>query len=322
MIKNFIKSPNYKILDFKDTPLNKIIKEKVDLEKYNLDKKITENINKEIKKIVIKYDEQNKENNIKEIIYLLNQINYQEESKIEPLNNKNNTKDKENKNLYINKKIVEKAIRLIFNSDIYRSNANILIFINNLVILDLNTLKSNMTPNTNNDLNTNNTNNIFEFNKDNTYTENDLKGREKKERSIQEFLKHKWAIYFPKFDEIYNIKEGVSSQIIDNYCGHFEESEYENGNVSLAGHNRGYRVNSFRYLNKLRKGSIILYKYENNVYLYKVSEIEKISDEDFSKIERKEDILTMITCLENIPDKRLCVTAIPKEWKELRGKNE
>ena len=136
MIKNFIKSPNYKILDFKDTPLNKIIKEKVDLEKYNLDKKITENINKGIKKIVIKYDEQNKENNIKEIIHLLNQINYQEESKIEPLNNKNNTKDKENKNLYINKKIVEKAIQLIFNSDIYRSNANILIFINNLVILD------------------------------------------------------------------------------------------------------------------------------------------------------------------------------------------
>ena len=253
---------------------------------------------------------------------MLNQINYQEESKIEPLNNKNNTKDKENKNLYINKKIVEKAIQLIFNSDIYRSNANILIFINNLVILDLNTLKLNTTPNTNNDLNTNNTNNIFEFNKDNTYTENDLKEREKKERSIQEFLKHKWAIYFPKFDEIYNIKEGVSSQIIDNYCGHFEESDYENWNVSLSGNNRGYRVNSFRYLNKLRKGSIILYKYENNVYLYKVSEIEKISDEDFSKIERKEDILTMITCLENISDKRLCVTAIPKEWKELRGKNE
>ena len=98
--------------------------------------------------------------------------------------------------------------------------------------------------------------------------------------------KFSWAIYFPDFNEVYEIKEGTDPDILNKYCGHFEETAKEIDNVALAGHNRGYDVNCFRNLKNLKRNSKIIYKYKDKKYIYNVSKIESISDEDFSKIYR------------------------------------
>lgn len=48
---------------------------------------------------------------------------------------------------------------------------------------------------------------------------------------------------------------------------------------------------------------------KNKLYEYQVIEKEKIKETDFSKIDRKDRILTLITCIENEKEYRLCVTA-------------
>lgn len=123
--------------------------------------------------------------------------------------------------------------------------------------------------------------------------------------------KYNWCIYFVQTGEIYNILDGTSYDNINNGCGHFKETSYtSNGNVALAGHNRGYKVNAFRNLEKLKLNSKVIYKYNGEISKYRISEFKKIKEDDFSKIERKGEYLTLITCIKNVPNKRLCVTAI------------
>ena len=56
-------------------------------------------------------------------------------------------------------------------------------------------------------------------------------------------------------------------------------------------------------------GSKVYYRVKNKLYEYQVIEKEKIKETDFSKIDRKDRILTLITCIENEREYRLCVTA-------------
>ena len=56
-------------------------------------------------------------------------------------------------------------------------------------------------------------------------------------------------------------------------------------------------------------GSKVYYRVKNKLYEYQVIEKEKIKETDFSKIDRKDRILTLITCIENEKEYRLCVTA-------------
>lgn len=103
--------------------------------------------------------------------------------------------------------------------------------------------------------------------------------------------------------------EGVSLDILDNACGHFPESATENGNVCIAGHNRGYKFNPFGNLKKLKLNDVIYYKKGKNVYKYKVIQKKKIDEENYQEIDKKGDYITIITCVENQPRKRLCVVA-------------
>lgn len=122
-----------------------------------------------------------------------------------------------------------------------------------------------------------------------------------------------WSIYFPKTNENYNIYETVSNEVLNKGIGHFSESKKIKGNIALAGHNRGYKVNSFSHLKNIKEGEEIYYKYRKEIFKYIVSTKEKISEYDYSKVERTGDFLTLITCVENRPELRLCVTAIRKK---------
>lgn len=117
-----------------------------------------------------------------------------------------------------------------------------------------------------------------------------------------------WQIEIPKINLKAQIKEGTDPENLNKYVGHFEESQYTKGNICLAAHNRGYKVNYFKNLKTLEKGDEIIYKFKNVKLTYKVTENKIIKDTDIEVIENtKENIITLITCVENQPEKRRCV---------------
>ena len=109
------------------------------------------------------------------------------------------------------------------------------------------------------------------------------------------------------------IADGTDSKIINKYVGHFENTSYLDGNVCLCSHNRGNNAAYFGGLKNLNKGDIITYitKYETKEY--EVKEVRKIEETDFSVLEQtEENQITLITCIENQRNLRLCVVGIEK----------
>lgn len=123
--------------------------------------------------------------------------------------------------------------------------------------------------------------------------------------------KENWQIEIPKINLIAPIAEGTSANTMNEYVGHFEETPKHGGNIGLAAHNRGYKVNYFNNLKLLEKGDLIIYSYNGEITKYSVDEIGIIKDTDWSKLQNsKQDKLTLITCLENKPEYRRYVQAI------------
>lgn len=117
-----------------------------------------------------------------------------------------------------------------------------------------------------------------------------------------------WQIEIPKINLKAKIQDGTDNENLNKYVGHFTESSYINGNVCLAAHNRGYKVNYFQNIKKLQKGDKIIYEFKNVKQTYIVTENKVIKDTDVQEIENtKENIITLITCVENEPEKRRCI---------------
>lgn len=126
-------------------------------------------------------------------------------------------------------------------------------------------------------------------------------------------LDDEWKIEIPKINLSAKIKEGTDEKTLNEYVGHFEETNKINGNIGLAAHNRGYKVNYFNRLKELEKGDLIYYKYKNIELIFEVQEERIIKDTDWSVLEKNENnYLTLITCLENVPEKRRCIIAKEK----------
>lgn len=107
------------------------------------------------------------------------------------------------------------------------------------------------------------------------------------------------------------IKEGTEEETLNKYVGHFTETALLDGNVCFAAHNRGYENNYFENLHKLENGDKINYITKFQEKSYKVVNIKEIKDTDVSVLEGTEDNrITLITCIANKGDKRLCVQAV------------
>lgn len=119
-----------------------------------------------------------------------------------------------------------------------------------------------------------------------------------------------WQIKIPKINLIANIKEGTDKETLNQFVGHFEETQRQNGNIGLAAHNRGYEVNYFARLRELKKGDEIIYQYNNYNKTYVVIRVLIIKDTNWDVLENtEENTLTLITCVENEPEFRRCVQA-------------
>ena len=125
-----------------------------------------------------------------------------------------------------------------------------------------------------------------------------------------------WSLSIPAINLInINIASGTTSDILLEYIGHFDTTPMYNGNIGLAAHNRGYKNNYFSNINKLKFGDKIIYSCAYGIKKYEVDIIEKIDSYDWSYLENtKENRITLITCVEDEPNLRLCVSG--KEIKE------
>ena len=123
-----------------------------------------------------------------------------------------------------------------------------------------------------------------------------------------------WQIEIPKISLIANIKEGTTKDILKQYVGHFKETQKENGNIGLAAHNRGYEVNYFQDLKLLKEGDEIKYKHNEFEKIYEVEKCGIIKDTEWEYLDNtEENMLTLITCVENEPEYRRCIQALEKE---------
>lgn len=122
-----------------------------------------------------------------------------------------------------------------------------------------------------------------------------------------------WKIEIPKISLEAPIAEGTTKETLNHYVGHFTETPNLDGNIGLAGHNRGYYVNYFGNLKEIKEGDEIIYTFGESQKKYVVTQNIRISDIDWSYLENtEENKITLITCIENEPAYRRCVQAIEK----------
>ena len=132
----------------------------------------------------------------------------------------------------------------------------------------------------------------------------------------QEVMNNVWKIQIPSIGLIADISNGTDKETLNKYVGHFIETPIEDGNIALAGHNRGYDVNYFSRLKELREGDEIIYIHNEINRIYEVTKNKIIKDTDIDVLENtEENILTLITCVENEPNYRRCVQAEEKDLK-------
>lgn len=106
------------------------------------------------------------------------------------------------------------------------------------------------------------------------------------------------------------VKEGSNKEILEEYIGHIENTSTYDGNIGLAAHNRGYEKSYFARLNELEGGDVVTYKTKFYTRKYKVDKIQTIFQTDWNLLKNtEENKITMITCVPNKRNQRLCVQA-------------
>lgn len=132
--------------------------------------------------------------------------------------------------------------------------------------------------------------------------------------SQKENYEYDWSIEIPIIELVAPIEETVEKEVMNRSVGHFQNTSKWEGNVGLGAHNRGYQVNYFANIKKLKRGDIINYTYEGKIRQYEVSNIVIIKDTDWSYLENtEENKITLITCVENEPNYRRCIQGTEKQ---------
>ena len=120
--------------------------------------------------------------------------------------------------------------------------------------------------------------------------------------------KENWYLEIPKINLKAPISDGTTSEVMDDYIGHFEETSKDLGNIGLAAHNRGYKNNYFRDLKQLQENDEIYYTHNGKTRKYVVTKSTIIKDTDWTYLEEtQENTITLITCVENQPEYRRCI---------------
>lgn len=120
------------------------------------------------------------------------------------------------------------------------------------------------------------------------------------------------TLSIPKLNLTVKVFEGETLENMKVGVGHFEFTSVWDGNVAIAGHNRGVLV-AIGGIKDLKNGDTITYTTKYGTRTYEVCYKEQITDTDYSNLGWSDtNILTMITCVQNVPNMRWCVIAKEK----------
>lgn len=106
------------------------------------------------------------------------------------------------------------------------------------------------------------------------------------------------------------VYEGESTESMEKGAGHISSTSMWDGNVALCGHNRGTHAH-FAKLKNVEIGDTVTYTTALGTRSYRVISADKISADDLSVLHNtSRNTLTLLTCIANTPNKRLCVVAV------------
>ena len=143
-----------------------------------------------------------------------------------------------------------------------------------------------------------------------------IDNKQKNNEEQQKLLDNKnekniWRIKIPKINLDAPIETGTTQDVLAKAVGHFEQGPKWNGNVALAGHNRGIECNFFQNIKYLKVGDKIIYTTQKGKREYKVIMNKIIKQTNWEYIEnRKDNRITLITCVENMYEYRRCIQAV------------
>ncbi len=120
---------------------------------------------------------------------------------------------------------------------------------------------------------------------------------------------HLGTLKIPAIGLTVKVYQGTDSDALRKGAGHFASTSIWDGNVAIAGHNRGV-TNHFGKIHTLNIGDTIQLTTQLGTRSYEVYSVSKISVDDISVLnDSTENIITLITCVMNQPDYRWCVQA-------------
>ena len=122
------------------------------------------------------------------------------------------------------------------------------------------------------------------------------------------------TLKIPKLGINMKVWEGETNASMAKGLGHYSSTSGWDGNIGLCGHNRGARYN-IGSIKNLMAGDIITYTTVYGTRTYEVTMVRVIADTDWSYLQGTADNrITLTTCLENQPTKRICVQAVAKGY--------
>ena len=118
------------------------------------------------------------------------------------------------------------------------------------------------------------------------------------------------TIQIPRLGVSVKVYEGTDSAQLVEGVGHFPGTSIWDGNVAVAGHNRG--INSyFGEIHKLIQGDIIILTTKLGMRTYAVTGVFKVEETDSSMLSASTDnCITLYTCVRNQSAYRWCVRAV------------
>lgn len=106
------------------------------------------------------------------------------------------------------------------------------------------------------------------------------------------------------------IVQGTDNAALAKGAGHFTNTSIWDGNVALAGHNRGVN-NHFGKIHTLDTGNTVILTTALGTRTYAVTSVTKVDMMDNTMLEATSDnCITLFTCVMNQPSYRWCVRAV------------
>ena len=118
------------------------------------------------------------------------------------------------------------------------------------------------------------------------------------------------TLYIARTGKTIKVYEGEDLSNLAKGAGHFASTSAWDGNVALAGHNRGGSA-FFSFVKDMQNGDTLTYTTRYGTRTYKVTSKTQINEWDNLPLSWSSDnVLTLITCVADVPEMRYCVIAI------------